>query len=521
MSTEAKDQTSFLKTGDEFRASLRDGREVWYKAERIEDVTTHPATAGGINILAEAYDAQHDPETRDILTYERDDGARVTKTWMVPRSLEDLRRRRESIEYLALQSFGVFGRQADMIATTQVGLTAFHHLFEEHDPEHAENIPKYLEFASENNLLLAAPVADPQGWRSRGSALGRRGIPLFDAEKATGVDADGNSLDLEVDGITIPGSLTAVKEDSTGIWISGAKIVASVGPQANEMVVSNLALPDPSRESSFWLVVPVNSDGVRLVCREMTSHPDAPFHDHPIASRGEEMDALAIFENVFVPRERICSYGWTAVGRYYGLIGALEHWHTLIKLSVKAELFVATLQLITDGIGTSHRPGVRQLVAEAIEYAQVLKGMVLGAEANAQMTDSGVMWPDEKLVTAGRAYAVGLYPMMIHRLQELAGQGPILRWSEADLDDPTLGPRLRFFYEGAAISAYDKNILMNFLWDLTTSSHAGRVTLFENVNGFPLPYLRERMYREYDRSRSVERIKTFLAIDDVEPLQGP
>ena len=148
MSTEAKDQTSFLKTGDEFRASLRDGREVWYKAERIEDVTTHPATAGGINILAEAYDAQHDPEARDILTYERDDGARVTKTWMVPRSLEDLRSRRESIEYLALQSFGVFGRQADMIATTQVGLTAFHHLFEEHDPEHAENIPKYLEYAS-------------------------------------------------------------------------------------------------------------------------------------------------------------------------------------------------------------------------------------------------------------------------------------------------------------------------------------------------------------------------------------
>jgi 4-hydroxyphenylacetate 3-monooxygenase len=60
---------------------------------------------------------------------------------------------------------------------------------------------------------------------------------------------------------------------------------------------------------------------------------------------------------------------------------------------------------------------------------------------------------------------------------------------------------------------------MNFLWDLTTSSHAGRVTLFENVNGFPLPYLRERMYRVYDRSGSVERIRQFLNIEDVKPPQ--
>jgi hypothetical protein len=41
----------------------------------------------------------------------------------------------------------------------------------------------------------------------------------------------------------------------------------------------------------------------------------------------------------------------------------------------------------------------------------------------------------------------------------------------------------------------------------------------ENVNGFPLPYLRERMYREYDRSRSVESIRQFLNIEDVKPPQ--
>jgi 4-hydroxyphenylacetate 3-monooxygenase len=510
-------RSEHLMTGDRFRESLRDGREVWYKGERVEDVTTHPATSGGIDLLAAAYDAQHDPETHDTLTFEREDGARVSKAWMVPRTKEDLKRRRESVEFLAMQSFGIFGRQLDMIACTHVGMEAHKHLLREHNPEYADNITGTIQRAGERNALLAAPVADPQGWRSRGSALGRRGIPLFDEEKAKGVDADGNALDLQVDGTVIPGSLRVVRQDSTGIWISGAKIVASVGPQAHDLLVSNLALPDPSPESSFWLLVPVSSPGVRLVCREMVSHPEAPFHDHPIASRGEEMDALAIFEDVYVERERICSLGWTELGRHYGQIGALEHWHTLARLAVKAELFVGLLQLLTDGIGTSHRPGVRQLVAEVIEYAQVLRGMVLAAEENASPTASGVMWPDARLITAGRGYALGLYPAMLHTLQDLAGQGPILRWSEADLDHELLGPRLRFFYEGAAISAEDKNILMNFLWDLTASSHAGRVSLFESVNGFPLPYLRERMYREYDSSRAVKHITDFLGIAEVAP----
>jgi 4-hydroxyphenylacetate 3-monooxygenase len=506
-------EQAHLKTGEQFRESLRDGREVWYRGERIEDVTAHPATAGGIDLLASAYDEQHDPATRDVLTFEREDGKRISKAWMVPRTAEDLRSRRECIEHLARQTFGVFGRQMDMIACTHVGLAAFKHLFEEHNPEYADNITRYIEFAGENNLMLAAPVADPQGWRSRGSALGRRGIPLFDTEKA-GVnvveDEKASMLDLEIDGTVLPGSLRVVKENEEGIWISGAKIVASVGPQAHELIVSNIALPDPAPNSSFWLHVPVGSEGVRLVCREMTGHPEADFHDHPLASRGEEMDALAIFEDVFVPRWRMSSYGWTELGQHYGKIGGLEHFHTLVKLCVKAELFVGLLDLITEGIGIAHRPGVRQLVAEVIEYAQVLRGMVIAAEANAYMTDSGVLWPDEKLVTAGRTYALGLYPTMIHRLQELGGQGPILRWSEKDLEHPMLGPRLSFLYEGAAISTWDKNLLMNLLWDLTTSSHAGRVSLFENVNGFPVPYLRERMVREYDRSAAIEHITGFL-----------
>src|SRR5262249_25275850 len=153
----------------------------------------------------------------------------------------------------------------------------------------ADNIRPYIAFAGENNLVLAGPVADPQGWRSRGSALGRRGIPLTDTQA---VESARENTDLRIDGKVLPGGLRAVRETDDGIWISGAKVVGSLAPQANELLVSNLALPDPSPDSAFWLLVPVGSEGVRLVCREHVSMPGAFFQDHPLASRGEEMDAL-------------------------------------------------------------------------------------------------------------------------------------------------------------------------------------------------------------------------------------
>ena len=100
-----QEEKTLVRTGAEYLESLRDGRAVFYKGELIEDVTEHPATAGGTRTIAKLYDAQHAPESRDILTYLRDDGARVTAAYMLPRTKADLSFRREGIECVARQTF--------------------------------------------------------------------------------------------------------------------------------------------------------------------------------------------------------------------------------------------------------------------------------------------------------------------------------------------------------------------------------------------------------------------------------
>src|SRR5205814_4748073 len=90
-----------IRRGDEFLASLRDGRQVWLGGERVEDVTTHVSLAGCARAVAEVYDLQHDPAHRALLTMESPTtGERVSLGYILPRTVEDLVRRRQLIELL-------------------------------------------------------------------------------------------------------------------------------------------------------------------------------------------------------------------------------------------------------------------------------------------------------------------------------------------------------------------------------------------------------------------------------------
>lgn len=61
-------------TGDEYMASLRDGREVYFRGERVADVTTHPAFRNSVRSIARMYAALHAPGARGLLAVPTDTG---------------------------------------------------------------------------------------------------------------------------------------------------------------------------------------------------------------------------------------------------------------------------------------------------------------------------------------------------------------------------------------------------------------------------------------------------------------
>jgi 4-hydroxyphenylacetate 3-monooxygenase len=254
-----------------------------------------------------------------------------------------------------------------------------------------------------------------------------------------------------------------------------------------------------------------------MFCREVVHRPGSNAYDHPLTSRGEEIESIVAFDNLFVPRDRIIAKGTRALHgvNFYNVWARLEHWYTFVRMVAKAEMYAGLAQLIVDTLELGEIAVVRQRVADVLEFCQILQGMQIAAEELAAPSEGGVMTPDVNVVTAGRSYALDNLPRILHILQDICGQGMILRWSEADLETPAaFGKNLSWVLDTRSMPARDKNLVMNLVWDVAASEHATRSKLFEESNALNVPFLKERLWGEYDRSEFLAECRHFIGLGD-------
>jgi 4-hydroxyphenylacetate 3-monooxygenase len=472
-----------LMTGDEYRQSLRDGRRVITGGEEVDDVTTHPLLRGGIDVLAELYNAQFDPDTREITTYvDADTGHRLSTGWLVPRTKDDLARRRRLGDFSTDLTLGVFGRPPDYGPTLAMGFLATMHKLEKREPEAPAKIESFIDFARKNNYMSTDLIADAQADRALPPAQN-------------------------------PGRLRCVEERTDGIVVYGSKPVASAATQGHWGGIATLLSPGMDPDAVMWAYLPVNAEGVTFIAREPVSNPDFSAEDHPIDSRGEEVDAFIVFDHVFIPNEHVFSFRNEDTLPLYLDVGVFPQWQILCRMARRAEIFAATAQLIVDILGTEKIAPVRAAVADVFAYAAILEACVQAAEEKSTMTPHGVCVPDRGLVTAGRLHAIVELPAVMQILRELCGQGLVSRFTAKDLERSDVGTWVDDFLPGHKITARGKNKLMNFVWDLTCGPQAARVALFENVNSTPPPAVRQQVYQGYERRAAVERLRRFLNLD--------
>lgn len=469
-----------LMTGDQYKESLRDGRKVIdAKGNVIEDVVTHPALKNGIDNLAKIYDFQFNQETQEKATYvDKEDGKRYSIGWKVPETKEDLKARREMLRLSTYHTLGVFGRPNDYGSMMAMGFLSIVDEIEKENPQSSENIKKFIEFSKKHNIISADLVPEVQSDRT---------VPPNER----------------------PSRLRVVEEHSDGVVLYGAKPCASVAAQGHFVTISSSLSPNLDPDAAIWAAVPVNSEGLTMVLREPVTDPDSSFEDHPIDSFGEEVDNMILFDHVFVPNEFIFSIRNTNILGIYRKTGILAHWHILSRLMYRAEIFAGVAQTIVDILGTDTFQGVRDMVTEVISYAATLKAFVLAAEEEAEIRN-GVLVPSTELVTAGRLHSIVHYPRIMHILRDLSGQGLVSRFTSKTWEHPDIKDKFDEFLPGTGVSAREKNRFFNFVWDLTCSSHASRVALFENVNSTNAPVVMSQIYKLYDRSEAVNYVRKYL-----------
>ena len=78
--------------------------------------------------------------------------------------------------------------------------------------------------------------------------------------------------------------------------------------------------------------VPIDTPGIKMISREMVSQPLSDAFDHPVSSLGEEADQFIVFDNVFLPKERLFNLGDPTAMSYYGPVCVFAHWLSLIHI---------------------------------------------------------------------------------------------------------------------------------------------------------------------------------------------
>jgi aromatic ring hydroxylase len=438
-----------IRTGAEYIASLRDGREVWLGGQRVADVPAHPAFRGCVDSVARLYDMQHEPAYADILTFDAE-GGRHALSYHETRSAADLVRLRRMIEFVARYSGGTLARAPEYVPLVLLGLCAIQDQLGRDNPYYATNLARYVAWCRATNVALSHSFTDP----------------VVDRNRPESADA----------------ILRVVNRRADGVVVRGVRAVATFAPQANEILCIPAPSPLLTHEQVVYFALPVNTPGLRMICRDPLGQ-DQTLFDHPLSSRFDEIDALVEFRDVLVPQERIFFMGEVAdVHLHHAGFLAWAHFHVLVRLAIKAEVFVGLLALAARYAGTARLPHVNTALARAITYATLLRATVRAAESEPAIGPTGFAAPDPATMTAGRLYGIEQYEDVVTAVRQVTGYGLLTAPGEEDLAIPALGTTLEHSFTPPTGDAAERIRLLRLAWDLVGSSFGGRQAMFELFN---------------------------------------
>ena len=201
------------------------------------------------------------------------EGERTGLSYIEPKSQADLVRRREMVKAWMDWTGGMMGRSPDFMNVHMTGLGSALEYFARGGERFGKNIRNYYEYLRKNDLALTHTLINPQTDRSK---------PVHQQNTAAAI----------------------VKETDAGIVVHGARMIATLAPFSNDIAVfpsTFLQLSDDARPYAFAFSIPMASKGLRFICRPAITPRDGSVQDYPFSARLDEMDCVAIFDNVLGP----------------------------------------------------------------------------------------------------------------------------------------------------------------------------------------------------------------------------
>ena len=368
-----------LKTADEYRESIRDGREFYLRGERVLDLAAHPVAAGLVRFTAMDYEMALDPRYHDLLTEALPGGERVHFTFMAPRSKEDLIRRRQIIQ----ETMRVQGSPGGAKFTGIDGLNGLHLACARVDrrlgTDYSKRLAEYRRHLMDIDAAIAVAMTDAKGNRTLQPHQQKGHQDYY---------------------------LRMVSQGHDGIVVRGAKAHISFAPTSNELVVlPGRAMTKDDADYAVAFATPTNARGVKM-----------------IGNAQDGMHPLVVFDDVFVPAERVF------------MAGEWEHAHempysfaTYHRLSadtykyVELQVHVGCAALLAEYNGLEKVGHVRDKLAWLVMYCEGTEALGKAAVENCEYDESGTAFPNTLYSNVAKYFFASNYYTAEQHLQDIAG----------------------------------------------------------------------------------------------------
>jgi 4-hydroxybutyryl-CoA dehydratase/vinylacetyl-CoA-Delta-isomerase len=471
-----------LLTAAEYVASLRDGRRVWYRGRTVPDVTADPDLRVAIDHAALDYEIGHDPTHRDLAVVKDPvTGVEHSAFYRIPRSVDDLLERSALIETVT----GIGGTLVTLVK--EIGSDALFALERVLDGEQRERARAFAERCREQDLAVAVAQTDVKGDRS----LAPHAQP----------DPDHY--------------VHVVEERADGIVVRGAKCHTSTGANAHEIIVlptRAMGAADAAFAVSF--AIPVDTPGLSLYVSPYGGGLRDEF-EFPVSSKHKMLETLTVFDDVFVPWERVFLCGAAELAG--PLSAAFVEYHRFTAVSYKLPLLdalVGSAALAAEMNGVARAGHIKEKLTQLVIYAETVRALTEAAARRAFVDEDGIAVPDPLTTNLAKyTFATG-YHRALELVQDCAGGLLVTGPGGDDWASPEVRPVLEKYF-GAASPAEPRLRLLNAISDLTVRDFGGyHAVLAVHAEG-SIEAEKMQILRSYDAEPAMAYARRLAGIDDL------
>jgi 4-hydroxybutyryl-CoA dehydratase/vinylacetyl-CoA-Delta-isomerase len=457
-------------TGAQYVQSLDDGRATFFEGERVTDLPGHPLLGPAVQRVAEGYDwlAERAIEGRSPLS-------------RVPTGPGELREMVDLVHHAGMMAHVTYS--SIMTLATAAGR------IKDAAPKYIEPIEAFIRAAQARDIRITQCITDAKGDRSR--------PPL----KQDDPDAYVHVVDRRPDGVVIRGAK---------LHITGA----SLGHEL--MTIPTKAMKAGEEEYAIAAMVPVNAPGVKII---NTTY--APRHhdtrDFPVSAGNSSPEGFVVFDDVFVPTERIFLDGEVALAAVFAhSLGLWERLGGLSGMADGADTMVGLAQLIAEANGLGGEAHIKEKISEIIIHATVIRACLEAALTNAETGPMGAAFPSELYTNAGKYTGAANYHLMVRHLHDIAGGSILTAPSRADLDNPETGHLVRkYMGTRSDVDGEYRTRLFHAIRDLTADAYGGWQAVTNIQSGGGLYAQRIVTRRHYDLDSAKRRALAVAGLADL------